>query len=127
MCLAIVGGSIVVILGGFRQQIHTTKALQAHSEARILLEQIADGFQYGETTPSDSVVVGTHAKYVVKFSDPPAVEAHGRGTITGSSESPTIELGRLKKFRITVSWEESGKGNQIGLDAWRYEPDGGAQ
>jgi prepilin-type N-terminal cleavage/methylation domain-containing protein len=149
VCLAIIGSSAVVLMGAIRQQALTVSALQRHSEARILLEQMANTFQYGDGFHADSLVAGVHGTYSVRFQESGHTSgaelpmsgplAAGRtkalwnaGDVAASDATgipfiPTTNHERsrlgIDRYRISVHWSERTKPMELALTAWRFSLD----
>jgi len=130
VALAIIAGAVTVVIGGLRKQVRTTRVLQVHSEARMILQQVADRFQYGEGAPTDSTVTGEFQEYRIRFRE---VGEDGDQPIDlpeGEAPPATFELPpetageqeRLEKYVISVSWIEDEAPNDLRVEAWRLPP-----
>lgn len=108
--VAIVGSALTVLLGTLRAQVHSLRELRSHSEARLLLEQAVNRYQYGDGAESDSLIVGMHGEYALSFED-----VAGPADIIGDR--------RFLCRRVVVQWSTDDKSSGISIDAWRFEPE----
>jgi prepilin-type N-terminal cleavage/methylation domain-containing protein len=111
--VAIVGVSLVVLLGAARMQMGSMRALRPHAEARTVLEQAVNRFQYGQGAAADSMIQGEFARYHLTFQS---------AAPTGPAED-LLSNPQLLRNRITVSWVEGDQEKSISLAAWRFVPD----
>jgi prepilin-type N-terminal cleavage/methylation domain-containing protein len=111
--VAIVGSAVVGLLGVVRTQIRATDALRCHSEARLLLQEAADRFQFGEEATEDatgdSLIVGRHGSYQIFF-QPDGIPS-GDAAVSGD--------GGVERWKIGVRWKQGGQEHSLVWVAWR--------
>jgi len=117
--VVIIAGALAILLGILRLQIRSMRDLRIHTEARTLLQEKADQFQYGSGAESEDEIQGKYSLYLVTFT---AIAD------SGSSETDAVALGslsdsRLKHRRIQIRWSDREGEKNLWLDAWRFLPE----
>ncbi len=130
--VAIITVSLVVLFGAMRQQIFVVQKLRPHSEARILLNQAVNQFQYGDSIETVGQVRGQYGEYNISFQDLPVERRPLRFLTTIQDEFPTapevdyetgdINEQALECKQINIKWQVGSEEQALSVDAWRYQP-----
>ncbi len=125
--VAIVGVALTVISGIQRMQIRSLGNLRSHAEARLLLEQAVDRFQYGDATTADSLIAGEFSEYRLAFIDVVDLEASGSqpAALPDDPVAEQMQLLDVPEFSsrlVEISWDERGAEQQLAIEAWRFLP-----
>ena len=125
--VALVGVSLTVLSGIQRTQMRSLAKLRAHAEARLLLEQAVERFQYGDGLAADSLIAGEYAEYRLAFADlaESAEEGAQPVTLPGDPEAEQLFLLNVPEFgrrSVAIVWDDRGAEQQLAIEAWRFQP-----
>lgn len=122
--VALVGSALTALLGTLRTQTRSVGRLRSHQEARLLLEQAVERFQYGDGCETDSTIQGQHGVYRLSFSPAALTDNGGSSSPSPEGKAPSVlETPELHLRRVSVHWGGEGKETRISMHAWRFAPE----
>ena len=125
--VAIVGVALTVLSGVQRTQMRSLARLRVHAEARLLLAQAVERFQYGDGVAADSLIAGEYAEYRLAVVDLAEAAAEGAPPAAQPGDPAAeqrflLDVPEFGRRRIKIAWAEREGERALALEAWRFEP-----
>ena len=128
VAVVVTGTAVTALMGILRSQVGRPIA-PIPSEARLILEEAANRFQYGDGQEEERLVAGKYGEYHLFFLSAGETGAGDAGT-TAPIPSPSsvsgmdvAEVGvtRLIRRVATVAWTDKARSEELRLEVWRFE------
>lgn len=109
VAVAVIGGSLSVVIGALGSQARAADGFCRQQEARSVLDDAVERFQFGGCAFGDSLITGRYAVYELQIEMPPLAG------IPGNVEPGVISL----------RWKDHDQERHASMNAWRPRPSAG--